>query len=429
MSKKLLLLAFVFLGSQRLFANLDSTLRMCNAIYESDIRSIRLYNQNSGFSFPMLTLGSSNALILEFDQIKSERDYYQFTFVHCDARWNPSALSKTQYVNGMGFDNIEVASFSSGTLTQYTHYSVMVPGEQTKPKFSGNFLLVVYRNFDEKDIVFSRRVMVLDSKGAVNIQLKQSSQVELRSTHQQVNFNFLKNDAYFMPNAMQDVKAVVLRNGEWPYAIDNLKPMFIVGNEMQYNQQLENQMDGVNQYRFFDIRSFRSSTAGVKQRMNIANQKHVILVGDRSRKFERYFNWADYNGRVLYDNKDLPLPAGTAFESDYCFVHFSVQADVELLNPVYIYGELSDWRVLESRRMYYNPDNKTYEAVVPLKQGYYNFIYGVLNLETGKLDFKEFEGQHSETENNYMVMIYHKNPGLGYDELIGYGVKNTTSVK
>lgn len=407
----------------------DSTLRYTNAIYESDIRTVRVYQKNSGFPFPILTLGGDETLVLEFDQMRSERDFYQFTLIHCDARWNPSALSKTQTMDGMGFDNIENANFSNGTLMQYTHYSVVVPGEQTKPKLSGNYLLLVYRNFDVSDIVLSRRVMVLQSQGAVNIQLSQSKQVELRSTHQQVNFTFTKNDAYFMPNAMQDVKAVVLRNGEWMYGINDLKPMFIVGNELQYNHQLGNQMEGMNQYRFFDIRSFRSSTAGVRQRLNIANQKHVMLVNDKSRRFERYYNWADYNGRVFYDNKDLPMPAGMAFESDYCFVHFSVQADAEMKEAVYVYGEMSDWRILESHRMYFNPDSRAYEAVIPLKQGYYNYVYGVKNETTGQLDFGAFEGQHSETENNYMVLIYHKSPGMGYDELVGYGLKNTTSLK
>lgn len=430
MSKKWVLLGcFWVLGLLPLMATTDSSIRYANAIYESDIRTVRVYQKSSGFPFPIFTLGSEDGLVLEFDQIRSERDFYQYTLIHCDATWHPTVLSRTQTLDGMGYDNVENANFSSGTLMQYTHYSVELPGEQTKPKLAGNYLLLVYRNFNEADIVLSRRIMVLQSQGAVNIQLSQSKQVELRSTHQQVNFSFIKNDAYFMPNAMQDVKAVVLRNGEWMYGIDDLQPMFIVGNEMQYNHQLGNQMDGMNQYRFFDIRSFRSSTAGVKQRLNIANQKHVILVNDKSRRFERYFNWADYNGRVFYDNKDLPMPSGMAFESDYCFVHFSVQADAELKEPVYVYGEMSDWRILESHRMYFNPDARAYEAVIPLKQGYYNYVFGVKNEETGVLDFSQFEGQHSETENNYMVLIYHRNPAMGYDELVGYGLKNTTSVK
>ena len=167
--------------------------------------------------------------------------------------------------------------------------------------------------------------------------------------------------------------------------------------------------------------------SGVSKRMNIANQKHVWLVQDKSRGMERYFNWADINGKVLYDNKDIPLPAGVILESDYCYVHFSLKAEREFPNPVYIYGEISDWRILESHKLYWNPDAMVYEAVLPLKQGYYNYLYGVLDPETQKLSFMELEGNHAETENNYMTLIYHKNPNLGYDELIAYGLKNTAA--
>ena len=134
-------------------ASTDSSLRYANAIYESDIRTVRLYQKNSGFPFPILTLGANESLVLEFDQMRSERDFYQFTLIHCVARWNPSTLSRTQTLDGMGCDNVENANFSNGTLMQYTHYTVEVPGEQTKPKLSGNYLLVVYRNFNEADIV------------------------------------------------------------------------------------------------------------------------------------------------------------------------------------------------------------------------------------------------------------------------------------
>jgi hypothetical protein len=109
-------------------------------------------------------------------------------------------------------------------------------------------------------------------------------------------------------------------------------------------------------------------------------------------------------------------------------VHFSVRSERELENPVYLYGEISDWRIQENYRMYYSPETGVYEAVVPLKQGYYNYMYGVLNPETGKLSFAEFEGNHSATENNYMVLVYYRNQTFGYDELIGYGLKNTNAV-
>lgn len=407
----------------------DSTLRYENYIYEGDIRSVKLYQSSSGFNFPIIMLNGSETLTLDFDQLSSEQDYYNYTLIHCNANWQPSGLAKTQCLNGMGYENISNPTFSSSTLMQYTHYTTTVPGDNTTPRVSGNYLLLVYRNFQEKDIVLSRRIMILDTKGAVDLKVQQSRQVELRSTHQEVNFNFILNAAsYNIPNPYSDLKTVILRNGEWINAITDLKPQYVTGNTYNYQYQTGNQFEGMNEYRFFDIRSFRLSTAGVKQRMNVANQKHIILYPDQTRRFERYTTWVDYNGRYLLDTKDVPVPGGVAVEGDYCFVHFTAKTDEELAGKkVYIYGELSDWRIQTEFELFYNADAKTYETVIPLKQAYYNYVYAVVDDATGEFDTKYFEGSHYETENNYMVLVYHKNQTQGFDELIGYGLKNTNS--
>lgn len=404
----------------------DSTLRYTNYIYEKEFKSIQLYQTASGFNFPIITLGSGDQLTLEFDQIKSEMDYYQYTLIHCNASWQPSGLQKTQYLQGTGFEDFPNPVFSTGTLMQYTHYSTQIPGSQTVPKLSGNYLLLVYRNYDEKDIVISRRIMVLDPKGNVEMNVQQSMQVDLRATHQEVDFVFNLTENYFIPNPYTDIKSVIIRNSEWQSAITNLAPQFITGTKYSYNYQTGNQVEGLNEYRFFDIRSFRMSTANVKQRFNVSNQKHIILISDLTRRFDRYLNWPDYNGRYLIFNKDIPIPGGASAESDYCFVHFTLKSSEELKSKkVYVYGELSDWRIQNDYRLYYNADNQSYEAVIPLKQAYYNYMYAVQDDVTGAVDFKYFEGSHSETENNYMVMIYHKNQTMGYDELIGYGLQNS----
>ena len=432
MKQKLLCCLFVLL-SKNIWANTDSTLRYCNAIYENDVRTVRLIQEGSGFNFPIISLGENeNALRLEFDQLTSERDYYQFTLIHCDAHWNKSQLVKTQYLDGSGFDNIENQLFSSSTLTQYVHYSVNFPTSQTKPKISGNYLLVVYRNFNESDIVLSRRIMVLNSQGNVDLTVSQSSQVEFRAENQQVNFTFTTLKNYFIPNPYQDITAVILRNGEWLGSNSELKPQFIQNQSYAYKQMIGSQFQGMNEFRYFDIRSLRVSQAWVKKKLNIGNQKHVWLVTDQSRCYDRYMNWSDYNGRVFYDNKDIIKdsilkPNGFENESDYCFVHFSLKAD-PIDRDIYIYGELSDWRILESHKMFYNSDAKIYEAVIPLKQGYYNYVYGVKS-DDNLLDFKQLEGSHSVSENNYMVLMYHRNQAMPYDELIGYGLKNSQGNK
>lgn len=403
----------------------DSTLRYDNFVYEKDIRSVKLTQAESGFNFPIITLGSNEQLLLEFDQLRSEMDYFQYTLIHCNAAWEASALQKTQYLDGLGYENFPNPEFSTGTLMQYTHYSANIPSAAAYPKVSGNYLLLVYRNYEEKDIVLTRRIMVLDSKGAVEMNVQQSMQVDLRATHQEVDFNFILSSNYYIPNPYTDMKTVILRNADWSSAIPDLKPQFISGTTYNFQYQTGNQLQGLNEFRFFDIRSFRMSTANVKTRFNVANQKHVTLIAEQTRRFDRYMNWSDYNGRFLIDNRDMPLPGGARSESDYCFVHFTLRSDELKGKKVYIYGELSDWRLQTDFEAFYNPESGSYEAIIPLKQAYYNYQYVVVDDATGERDDAYFEGSHGTTENNYMVLVYHKNLNLGYDELIGYGLQNS----
>ena len=52
-------------------------------------------------------------------------------------------------------------------------------------------------------------------------------------------------------------------------------------------------------------------------------------------------------------------------------------------------------------------------------------MYVIPGSEGTSVDYKTLEGSHSITENNYMVLIYHRNQAMPYDELIGYGLANS----
>ncbi|MDB9941448.1 hypothetical protein OAD10_00950 [Flavobacteriaceae bacterium] len=39
----------------------------------------------------------------------------------------------------------------------------------------------------------------------------------------------------------------------------------------------------------------------------------------------------------------------------------------------------------------------------------------------GKLDKNKLSGSHSSTENNYLILVYHRAIGALYDALVGWG--------
>ena len=76
--------------------------------------------------------------------------------------------------------------------------------------------------------------------------------------------------------------------------------------------------------------------------------------------------------------------------------------------------------------MQFNSQKSSYEASIYLKQGYYNYMYALVQNTTDKvIDVAAIEGDHSATENEYTIYVYHKPNGIFYDKLIGYTTINT----
>jgi hypothetical protein len=77
--------------------------------------------------------------------------------------------------------------------------------------------------------------------------------------------------------------------------------------------------------------------------------------------------------------------------------------------------------------MQYDTETKRYTKTLYLKQGYYEYNYAFLEDQKKEAEFVVVEGTHQETENDYSILVYYRQPGENYDRLIA--VKNLNSVK
>jgi hypothetical protein len=76
--------------------------------------------------------------------------------------------------------------------------------------------------------------------------------------------------------------------------------------------------------------------------------------------------------------------------------------------------------------MKYDQKRDIYTTQAVLKQGYYNYHYGLLK-EDGTMDYHFMEGSWSDTENEYQAIVYYRGLGDIYDRVIGFGSFNTSS--
>jgi hypothetical protein len=87
---------------------------------------------------------------------------------------------------------------------------------------------------------------------------------------------------------------------------------------------------------------------------------------------------------------------------------------------VYIFGQLSNWNIDDSYIMEYDSLSKSYKKELFLKQGYYNYLY--LTKSPNKTSTRTIEGAHYDTNNEYIIKVYYRDPLELYDRLLSYQV-------
>jgi hypothetical protein len=395
-------------------------------ILKNNIRTVLFNQKDFELSDPIIHLNSSDKLMLRFDDLDAGYKSYFYTIVHCDAHWEPSELQNYEYIDGFYEDEIRDFRHSINTRAAFTHYYMEFPGPNLQPTKSGNYILKVYMNGNPDDVVLTRRFMVLEDRVSVGGHVQQANLVRYRDSKQQLSFSINLSN-YRISNPYRNLQLVITQNGRWDNAITALEPKSIQGNTLVYDYEDKTLFGGGNEFRRFDIRSLRYPSEGVNDINSSRRHWDVFLKADPVRSFHRYVTDDDINGRFMVETHDA---RDKLLEADYAWVHFHLPMREPLEEGfVYVMGQLTDWHFTEENKMNYNYGEEAYEISLLLKQGYYNYMYAILTDEDDTADIQMTEGNHSFTENDYSIFVYHREPGDLYDRLVGIGHLNSTTTR
>ncbi len=392
-------------------------------IHKNNISTVLFTQQDFELSDPYIRLNSGDQLILSFDDLDADYKNYQYTIIHCDADWQPSELQEHEYIEGFYEDQINDYYRAMNTRVPYTQYRLEFPGPNLSPSKSGNYILKVFEGGDRSNVVFTRRFMVFEQHVSIEGSVRQANLVRYRDQKQQLSF-VINTSGYQVSNPYRDLSVVITQNGRWDNAITDLDPRSVQGDRLVYDYEDRTLFNGGNEFRHFDIRSLRYLSDRIEDIRSSRRFWDVYLLPDRIRSQERYFTKDDLNGRFRIMTSDA---SDDQLESDYAWVHFHLPMDEPLEEGyLYVMGELTYWNFTEENRMNYNYGEQAYELSLLLKQGYYNYLYAYLPEGETTADIGYIEGNHSFTENDYTILVYHRKPGDLYDRLIGMSRMNTS---
>ena len=121
-------------------------------------------------------------------------------------------------------------------------------------------------------------------------------------------------------------------------------------------------------------------------------------------------------------------------QTDYATVKFTfIPPDNAALpdQDLYLFGALTNYTFDDATRLNFNSQKGIYEGSALLKMGYYNYAYVTINKSdpAARASFQFTEGNHLETENDYLILVYYRAMGARADQLVGTFSLNTLNAK
>lgn len=384
-----------------------------NKSLKTNIKTILCHKIEDELSLPIINLNSNEKILVSFDDLQANIKDYYYTIIHCNADWTRSDLMLTEYLFGFGEEPITNYEFSFNTIQKYTHYQFEFPTVDFKPLISGNYIFKIYEKGGET--IAYRRFMVLETKLNIKANVKRSTHPEYRNSKHEIEL-LIQHPTLNVANPFSDIKIHIKQNNRDDNAITNITPLFVKNNELIYDYN-ENKFWGNNEFRHFDITSLRYQSDRIRKIELDSISNNVYLFHDIKRSFNLYSIEPDINGKYLIKSQE---GWKSSIEADYTNVNFTIPMDYVSYGDLYIFGELSDWKINKNYKLNYNFSKKQYEGSVLLKQGYYNYHYVLNDTTTKRIDVSFIEGTHYQTRNDYFIYVYHRSIGDRYDSFVGF---------
>ncbi len=378
-----------------------------------DIRGVQLFNPQTNDETPVI--GFNERLILRFDDLSNSGAIYRYTLKHFDRNWQDDGLFFTEFAAGSLNAVIDQLQYSFNTLQQYTHYTLTFPNEKIRPKISGNFELVVYKDSADKPL-FTKKFCVVEDGANLALNITRYSDARKPSITQRVEVQGVGNGNLLTSN-LNSISLNVIQNNNWNVAVYGQKPSATLGNKILF-QQMSLVFPGNNEFYYFDNKNIQTAFDMVAGGETIDGINHTYLHPIWAYPLNYQYQ-PDVNGAFYFRRNDLGIERDADREADYSWVYFALDSD-KFDKDIYVLGGFNDFVPSKENQMFYDEFAKKYIAKIYLKQGFYNYILATKNAD-GTLNFGEINGSFWQTENLYQAFLYYKPFGRNYDGLLGYG--------
>ena len=389
-------------------------------IMDNKLHTLQVIVNNDPLLPPFMNLGGGNHVEVCFDEFSHEYHRYIYKVEHCNADWSPSTeIFESDYMDGFNDQPIEDYEKSFNTTVLYTHYSIRIPNENIALKLSGNYKVTVYNDEGDDPIpVLTACFSLIEPGVSIGATVSSNTDIDFNKSHQQldlsINYGLTK-----VIDPHRELKTVVMQNRRTDNRATQLRPNVQTPNKIEFTHNRQLIFPAGNEYHKFELLDVHVPTLNVDKLQWFDPYYHATLYEEQTAR--NYLYDEDQNGAFIIRNSD---DMDIATTSDYIFTHFTLKSPRLPGGEVYLNGGWTYNRFIPEYRMTYNTLKQAYEGTVLLKQGYYNYNFLLVpdGSDTGYTG--PTDGDFYETENEYIILVYHRPSGGRYDKLVGYRCMN-----
>lgn len=378
--------------------------------------SIEVVASNSDYgNLPIFTLNGSDYISVSFDDLFDRDMSLRYRVVHLGTDGSPTQLQEIEYFNGINKTDIPVGELSFNTRSNYVHYQFSFPQGQRNVKVSGAYAFEIFASDKPDQVLLRIPFMVCENSVKIEAEVKVPRRVEWRMNRQElavkVNtsecpIRIIQADQCLHVYAQQNMNTTTIRP---------LPMLYQLNNEYFYQDKDELVFDGLNEFRNFDIRPVNYAGRGVETNYLQNDRWNSFLQVQKSREYEVYTKDDDINGHFAVKAENMD---NSALEAEYVNVHFFLQSEYLPGQEVYVVGGFNQWRCDATSQMEYNEGQRMYTLSLPIKQGFYDYMFA-LKTAQGEIKLPYLEGSFQETENDYYIYVFYREPGGRYDRFLG----------
>lgn len=383
--------------------------------------SVQVVSSNKEYgNLPVMDLDGGDYLHVSFDDLQDRDMTLRYRVRMLDVDGSPSQMREIEYVSGINKVDITETDYSFNTRSNYVHYSFSYPEKGRGVKLSGYYQFEIFDPNDPEDVLLRVPFMVCEAAVNIGIEVKVPRRVEWRRSRQElaVTVDASKSPVRIV-QADRCLKVFAQQNMN-TRTIRPLPMLYQAGGRYEYRDRDEMVFDGLNEFRNMDIRPISYSGRGVERVRLSSDRWNAQTLPQKSREYKPYVNDDDIDGNFVIKAENME---NSDLEAEYVNVHFVLQVEEDPMRKYYVIGKFNDWLCNEESQMTYRPGERAYTLSLPLKQGFYDYMFACQ--VGGGVSIPAVEGNNQETENDYYVYVFYREPGGRYDRLLGVAKTNS----